>query len=437
MVIRLNRSVRSLIVVFCCVAIFIFSGCASLDFDLVDMGWQRGEALEAYRLLQDQRNVLYNHNDEVLYLLDAGLLAHYAGLYAESNAHLIEAERLIKEHFTISISSEFGTFVANDTVRPYRGEDYEDVYLNVFLALNHYHLNDMENMMVELRRADLKLRELQKKYEGPLKRSNADGVLEDTSYQSVKFSNSALVRYLSLLGYRTVGKRDDVRIDLEQLKRAFDSQSNVYTFPVPQSIDEEATFDKRPRLNIIAFSGAGPIKHEVTRRIAVDYHHYIKIALPEIQERFSPIRTVVAIIGNKQRIELSLLESLSSVARETFNLNRALIEAKTIVRALAKGTASIVADAASENSEGSASSWLSFASWFLQLYQEVTEQADLRISRYFPANAWVTGIPISEGKVSITLEFIGWNDQVLWTKDIGPVDIVSGGLNLVEAYCPF
>ena len=104
---------------------------------------------------------------------------------------------------------------------------------------------------------------------------------------------------------------------------------------------------------------------------------------------------------------------------------------------MAKGTASIVADAASENSEGSASSWLSFASWFLQLYQEVTEQADLRISRYFPANAWVTGIPISEGKVSITLEFIGWNDQVLWTQDIGPVDIVSGGLNLVEAYCPF
>ena len=94
MVIRLNRSVRSLIVVFCCVAIFIFSGCASLDFDLVDMGWQRGEALE--RRLPRPAQCMYNHNEGATCWM-RGLLAHYADSI-ESNARLVTTIKNIDKY---------------------------------------------------------------------------------------------------------------------------------------------------------------------------------------------------------------------------------------------------------------------------------------------------------------------------------------------------
>ena len=137
------------------------------------------------------------------------------------------------------------SYLANDTVTEYCGEDYEDIYLNVFNALNYYHLGLEEDAMVEIRRIDEKLRLLAARH-GTEITAAQQALLErgtDVPYDSeaaaVHFSNSALARYLSMLFYRARGRLDEARIDRDQIRLAFANQPAVYGFPVPDSVDEE------------------------------------------------------------------------------------------------------------------------------------------------------------------------------------------------------
>jgi hypothetical protein len=414
--------------------ILALSGCVTGISENVEFLWEQGEFSEAYRMLLQERRTIYAAQDELLYHLDAGLIAHAAKDYRASIEHLETAERLIEEHYTKSLTAEIGTFLANDTVRPYRGEDYEDVYLNIFLALNHYHLGDIERMMVELRRADIKLRTLSNKYEQPLQRAQS-GIHRDYAPVVMRFTNSALVRYISLLGYRALGKPDDMRLDFELLQDAFKTQPFVYPFRVPSTIEQEVSVPPHSgRLNFIVFTGRGPEKFQTTQRLLIDDYHYIKIALPEIRPRYSMVERVRITLSDGRSMYLEPIEQMDAVAQETFRLHLALIEAKTVARALAKSTVSLIADAASEQTEGKTSDWLSFAAMFFQLFQEVSEQADVRIARYLPGQAWVGGIDVPYGRVSANVQFLDWKQNVIESQTVVKNVERSDKLNIIEAF---
>jgi hypothetical protein len=61
--------------------------------------------------------------------LDKGLLEHYVGNYRDSSQDLENAERLIQDTFTKSVTAGIASYIANDNTKEYPGEDYEDIYL--------------------------------------------------------------------------------------------------------------------------------------------------------------------------------------------------------------------------------------------------------------------------------------------------------------------
>ncbi len=420
----------------CALVALLVVGCASSSFIAVDSRWEQGDYPAAYAALTENHSALYRERDEVLYRLDAGMLAHFAGRYQESIFHLERAEKLIEEHFTTSVTAELGTFLANDTVRPYRGEDYEDVYLNVFLALNHYRLGDMERMMVELRRADLKLSSLERKYQEPLDRARAQAGRMPSGI-SARFSNSALVRYLSYLGNRQMGRIDDMRIDGEALQGAFETQQSIYQFPVPTSVQNLANPPRFNRVDFVAFSGRSPTKVQEVERWSFGNRHYLKIALPVIEPALQAVRSVRVVLSDGTIVPLELLEDMGAVATETFRLNYELIKAKTIARALAKSVASVATDAAAQNSEGSTADWLELASLLLQVFQEVSEVADLRISRFFPAHAWVGSADLSSGPLKAEVHYLNRMGTVIYRQRIETIVGTVPSWQLVESSCPF
>ena len=92
-------------------ALILFTSCATgqgkIKFPYTGGHFERGEYAEARELLETQRKNKYseyNLNNEISYELDRGILAHYAGDYAVSNGDLTEAERLIEEALTKSVS---------------------------------------------------------------------------------------------------------------------------------------------------------------------------------------------------------------------------------------------------------------------------------------------------------------------------------------------
>jgi hypothetical protein len=250
---------------------------AEIDYAVVTHDFKKG--IEVLRYAQSKKFPLYNEKKAISLFLDKGLLEHYAGNYRNSSQDLQEAERLIEEAFTKSITAEILSYIANDKTKEYRGEDYEDIYLNVFNALNYYHDNNIEGAMVEIRKISMssgKLDMLSRKYENT-NRSAGNYVTNQfrelgfsvnpnlPQGKAVNFSNSALARYLGALFYLGQGKTDDARIEFAQVDAAFKSNPGIYNFPVPKSVAAAQNIPAgKTRLNIIAFTGLSPIKEEST-----------------------------------------------------------------------------------------------------------------------------------------------------------------------------
>jgi hypothetical protein len=241
---------------------------------------------------------------------------------------------------------------------------------------------------------------------------------------------------LGLLFYRGADRFDDARIDRDMLRVAFANSPEVYTYPVPSSINEELEIPGgKARLNLVAFAGMGPRKEQETLRIPTSLSSYVKIALPVMASNPSRITRVEAVFDGGERMELELLEDIDAVARETFKFKRNVIYLKTIIRALVKGTATTALGTAADQTEGTAALVLGILSLGSQVYSEASEQADLRLSRYFPGKAWVGGINLAPGTYSFTINYYDGNDRIITSFREENVPVRENSLNLKELVC--
>jgi hypothetical protein len=269
----------------------LFFSCVTVDPHGPVDRFVKAEAFpRSVEVLEENSKKIYREKDQVLYYLDKGMLSHYAEDWSGSSALLQQGERAIEENFAVSVTQEIGVYLINDTSREYDGEDYEDVYLNVFNALNYYHRSkngevDFDEALVEIRRMNNKLKNLSVKYgviisglQKAALESNAE--IPENPETPREFSNSALARYLGMLFYRGEGAMDDARIDRDGLRLAFADYPHIYSHPVPSSIDEELEIPPgMARLNVLGFSGRLPVKTQKTLRIPIG-RNWIKIALP-------------------------------------------------------------------------------------------------------------------------------------------------------------
>ncbi len=422
----------------------LFASCASVaHYEPIDDAVSRGDYGAGYAMIQEAKDSAYPPRNRILYALDAGMLAHYAGEWNAAETHLRDAELGIEAAFTKSVTLEASTYLVNDNTQEYPGEDYEDIYLNVFNALNYYHEGSVVDALVEIRRIDNKLKFLSTKY-GTMITNAQKAVMDksgeipyDPSAMTSNFSNSALAQYLGMLFYRAEGKSDDARINRDQVKLAFANQPAMYPFALPASLDDELSIPAgKARLNVMSFNGPSPAKIENATRLQFSDMHWIKFALPAMQSRPSRIaKTEVAIDGGETFV-LEQIEDMGAVAEETFKLRSGLIYLKSVLRSIAKTTASVALDKQS-NDAGSAEGaiLLGVLSLGTQIYAEASEQADLRMARYFPARAVVGGINLEPGTYSFTVNYYDASGMAVDRRRFENVEVRPNRLNLTEAVC--
>jgi hypothetical protein len=421
---------------------FLFFSCASGNpYREADSLAQRGEYQGSLDLIEKDKKTLYRDKDVVLYYLDAGMLNHYTADYRRSTELLQEGERAIEAAYTKSITMEIGTYITNDTAQEYAGEDYEDIYINTFNALNYYHEDDLEDAMVEIRRMNNKLAFLASKYgimvDNMQKAALSEGteIPPDPSAGQTTFTNSALARYLGMLFYRGNGKPDDARIDRDQVRLAFANNPSVYSHPVPGSLDDELPVPEgKARFNVIAFSGSAPVKGEEIIRILIPNARYIKIALPVMISRSSVVDRIGVRFDSGESFDLELLEDIGAIATETFRERAHLAYLKAVLRGTIKGVASSVMGGMGDEMEGNAGTVLTLLSIGTQIFAEASEKADLRISRYFPSKAYVGGITLDPGLYSYSIIYYS-GGRVVDSYRQENVPLRAGGLNLAEAAC--
>jgi hypothetical protein len=427
----------------------------------------------AFRKLETAREKnKFSGKDRLLYYLDSGFAAHYASIFDTSNVKLTLAEDAADELFTKSISRAATSVLLNDNVLEYSGEDYEVLYTNLLKTLNYLSLGMFDDAFVEVRRANLKLEVLDRKY-GDAARELQSGVEEDTAavqinydLKKVRFNNDAFARYLSMHMYAADGMMDDARIDYDYLVRAFEEQPFIYNFPMPD-VKYLPDSSGNTIVNVVALSGLSPVKEAVNLRIRTDkdlglvqvlytdgekkdseYGHlpipvkadyYFKFALPKVASRESivyGIRFLVdsEVVGNLQLIEdvsmvaeetfqakkvdsevvgnLQLIEDVSMVAEETFQAKKSMIYFRTIARAVFKGLATHKAKQKVDT--GGFEGWLKKAA--IDVGVDITENADLRCSQLLPGRIYVGDFELVPGVYDLRVEWLNRGASTWWKR---------------------
>jgi len=449
--------------------LLLLPGCAMLRTDKshyagMDRLLARADYPAAIAQIEAAKTTAYTHKDRVVYYLDIGMLHHWNGEYEKSNEMLEKAERAIEENFTKSLTRSASSLILNDNVLAYAGEDYEDIYLNAVKALNYLALDQNDEAFVEVRRIDNKLVQLEDRHEKMAQKlSEAEEAQKAFTPGKSHFQGSALGRYLSLLLYRNDGKWDDVRIDLDKIARDWKLQPDTYPFRKPDfSRSSKRIRPPKARLNVIAFSGLAPDKKATTyylhseenmivfagssenylgkqnlsglnmipwQGISEGYH--FKLQLPYMQRRPSRVGHIEVVVADTADTTLQRLESLENAAIETFGIKKPLIFLKTITRSVVKGLAAEQAkqDMTKNMDDGMAF----FTRLAADLMVDQTENADLRVSRFFPAEAAIREIHLDEGLYDIKINYYGAKGKLLHTDERTGVYVAADRLNVLES----
>jgi uncharacterized protein len=406
----------------------------------------------------------YKQKDRVVYYLDAGMLYHWNGNYVKSNELLERAERAIEDLFTKSLSRSASALLLNDNIQSYSGEDYEDIYLNVFKALNYLALGQNDAAFVEVRRINDKLVQLDQKYVRTAERLNEAGeTVESFKAGRNRFTESALGRYLSMLLYRNEYKWDDVRIDFEKIDEGWNRQPAIHPFLKPDfSAEKKRVISPTARLNVFAFSGIGPDKEASTFYIhteqdliilgssqenylggqelsnlsflpwpGVNPGYHFKFQLPYLVKRPSLVGRIEVITDTGHVKELSPIESLENAAIEAFRIKKPILYLRAVTRSVSKGIAAEQAKA--ELTRDMDSNVAFFTRILTDIAVDSTENADRRISRFFPARASVAELHLNEGTYSIRVNYYSRSGTLLYTDLHSSVTIKADQLNILQS----
>ena len=220
-----------------------------------------------------------------------------------------------------------------------------------------------------------------------------------------------------MLIYRAEGKYDDARIDLDKLKNAWKTQAQIYDFAPPKT-DTFLNNNGKAKIDFLAFTGTSPYKkaktlyiHTLENTVIIanseqsgqgksklndidsfnwygitpDLH--FKFQLPYLYVNKSKVKQIRVKVDGKDMGKLQLLESLNNVAKATYKVKEPIIYVKTITRTVIKGLASHKAKG--EMDKKISNPLLAAAAKFAtDMAVDSTENADLRIARFFPAFAF-------------------------------------------------
>ncbi len=418
----------------------LLAGCAMSTsfYKKVDADMSRDNFVQAAQVVKSNR-AKYGKNSTVLYNLEEGLLLHYAGEYRLSTDHLAASEREMDELYTKSISKIAGSFVLNDNELPYQGEDFEKVYVNLFMALNYAELGRTEDALVEARKVDLKLNEYSQRYGG-----------------KNSFKQDAFIRYIMGLLYESDGDVNDAFISYHQAYEGYKAYDSLYHTACPSFLksdlvrtagelgftDRLERYEKEfgmsysdssksmGNLLLVVYSGKGPIKEQVKIRVSIpdtsgEVHSFF-IAVPKFHARQKGFRTYdVSVLGGakQERIATQVGENVNMIAEKDLQDRLSLIYLKAGGRAILKFLAA--EKIKKETKAKGKGSYLTnlLTSSLVDAAYNASEQADIRTWRTLPHDIQIAQFLLPPGTYSLAVN--RGNGTRLMTK---PVTISAGSV---------
>jgi hypothetical protein len=383
-------------------------------------------ASQGYQAALREFDKMDRDEGDVLYLLEWGLLLHYAGEYAKSNEVFERAEILSEDLYTKSISREAAALVTSDLVLDYVPKPHEQVLVNYFRALNYIFLGDKEGALVECRKAVDKLMVYSEEDKRPYRRDAFIEYLTGILYEWDGDENDAFISYKNAIwGYWIYGQQFGIEepptLACDAVRTAatlgFGDVVDMFTADVRAACRGEAQGPGLAKVVIFLEDGFVPARQEWSVNIPIlkseaneahlhpydfsfgvysrvygrafdvdDVAYFLRVALPIYPEVAAPPRQRVLMLDSL-RVEAPLAEDIFAVARKELGHDMPRIVAKTLARAIIKYAA------ADKIEEKYGKLWGTLAN----IAGAATEQADLRTWLSLPRSIYVAEVYVRPG----------------------------------------
>lgn len=184
-----------LILILCCA---LLSGCATWYKRTAEFqtAVSSGEFEQAEKILTKDKKQAEGKN-KILYYLNLGYIEFMLGKPEESNKAFETAERLTEDQQK-NVLTEAAVLLSNPEIRPYKPEDFEVIMINFYKAMNYLQMNDMEGALVEVRKINIRLQQLNNKYPDHKNRYQQDAfahLLMGLIYDAANNANDAFIAY--------------------------------------------------------------------------------------------------------------------------------------------------------------------------------------------------------------------------------------------------
>ncbi len=315
--------------------------------------------------------------DQVLYMLDYGVALHEAGDFKKSNEILIAADRLAEVKDYTSLSREAGSLLLNEGLIQYKTERFENILINVYLALNFTLLGNFEDALVECRRIDQKIYKF--------KLENEDS------------KKSFFARYLSAMIWEAQNNWDSAYIDY---KNAYEINSTLEQIGKDlmrsawraRRYEELARWEKKfPQFKLSAikkeFKNDGELVFLYQQGwIPRKRPRPENFRFPYLVPQSSQFHRSKLIVDKKESQETKLFYDIGKEAIRTLNDDYGYLVAKKVAGFVAK---EIVADQIRQKNEALGALAL--------IAMHVSDQADLRQWSTLPESFQIARLSLSPG----------------------------------------
>ena len=426
-----------------------------------------GKYLDAARSLLPAINK--KNNDQLLLMMEAGLMLHTGSEFEKSNSVFLSAGDLA-EKIALSISKEAASLLVNDTVTNYRGEDFEVVLLHMYTGINFLMINKPEEARVEFKKVDNLLRGIKESgglgYKQNLMAKYLYAIAFELSAQEMNDENDYNDAYVE---YKQIFARDpafeDVKIDLLRMAKKIGDDEDYAMWS-----SRFGTLDKRipndsGELVLIYQAGQSAVKRsrgkilddpQMKGAIQVSFNSmpakegvalagvFVALALaenpiPKFVKRSNKVATIQISGQGVKNSSTHLLEDIENTAVKNLEEKYSSMFMKAAAQVTTKVVVSLAAGYAAKKAAEQIGGTIGQFSGLIGAATGAgvgaglasTIRPDLRCWHTLPANLQMKRFFLKPGTYELNVALQGSNGQTIQT-DTQTVEIVSGKKTLLN-----
>jgi len=389
----------------------------------------------ANNLLEDDTKWEKPARNKLLFYLNKGTVLWMQGDYANSNIYFSKADFFI-EDYNKSVGDAVLTMLVNAKMSTYGGENFEQILLHYYGALNYLGQGQSDEALVEGKRMLEKMQKITDKYQNKNKYKrdafahNFIGLIYDSKGEY----NDAFIAYKNAYevyksDYREnfgTGIPTQLKKDLIRTARLVGFYDEVRKFESEFFLKADDIETKKSNVVFLWNNGMGPIKDQLTISIMIiPYNNgwvqfinpelgiaipfrvendgqrkdfldmkYFKLALPKYVARL-PYYQRAQLLVNNYNYELELAEDINAIAFKSLEDRMGRELAMGLSRVALKNLATYKAQQ-NKDQQGLAAASM--------LYNVISEQADTRNWQLLPYSINYTRMPLDTGMQTITFE---------------------------------